>query len=131
MNINNEKEIKEYVLDLENDNYEMIDFFLEHYFDETSNAIFSALYMLLKKYEKNKNKVIYIVNLLENVIEINIENKNDANLMKIANLIIGLNYKIGSNFSNKDKILINDVSFRINSLLNYINNYKYKVRKLK
>ena len=121
MDINNEKTIKEYILDME-DNYQVMDIFLQSYFKETSSAIFNALYILLKDYNKNKDKIDYILDLLRRFINTNIEYGNNDILDKITGLIIGLKNKIDKNFSKKDKILINNIWYEINDLINSINN---------
>lgn len=121
MDITNEKAIKEYILDME-DNYQVIDIFFQNYFKETSSAIFNALYILLKDYNKNKDKIDYILDLLRRFINTNIEYGNNDILDKITGLIIGLKNKIDKNFSKKDKILINNIWYEINDLINSINN---------
>lgn len=121
MDINNEKTVKEYILDME-DNYQVMDIFLQSYFKETSSAIFNALYILLKDYNKNKDKIDYILDLLRRFINTNIEYGNNDILDKITGLIIGLKNKIDKNFSKKDKILINNIWYEINDLINSINN---------
>ena len=121
MYITNEKAIKEYILDME-DNYQVIDIFFQNYFKETSSAIFNALYILLKDYNKNKDKIDYILDLLRRSINTNIQYGNNDILDKITGLIIGLKNKIDKNFSKKDKILINNIWYEINDLINSINN---------
>ena len=112
MSITNEKEVKEYILDLEEDSYEFLDVLLNEYFDETISPLFNALYMLLKNNNQNKEKI-------------------EKSLSKISNLIKSLNYKIATNFSKKDKIKINNIKFILDELFNHINTTNnIKVRKL-
>ena len=131
MSITNEKDVKEYILDLEEDSYEFLDVLLNEYFDETISPLFNALYMLLKNNNQNKEKIDYIINLITRITYINIENKNQKSLSKISNLIKSLNYKIATNFSKKDKIKINNIKFILDELFNHINTTNnIKVRKL-
>ena len=131
MSITNEKEVKEYILDLEKDSYRVLDVLLDEYFDETISPLFNALYMLLKNSNQNKEKIDYIINLIARITYINIETKNTKALSKISNLIKSLNYKIVTNFSKKDKIQINNIKFSLDDLFNYINTTNnIKVRKL-
>ena len=131
MSITNEKEVKEYILDLEKDSYRVLDVLLDEYFDETISPLFNALYMLLKNSNQNKEKIDYIINLIARITYINIENKNTKALSKISNLIKSLNYKIATNFSKKDKIQINNIKFSLDDLFNRINTINnIKVRKL-
>lgn len=131
MSITNEKEVKEYILDLEKDSYGVLDVLLDEYFDETISPLFNALYMLLKNSNQNKEKIDYIINLIARITYINIENKNTKALSKISNLIKSLNYKIATNFSKKDKIKINNIKFSLDDLFNRINTTNnIKVRKL-
>ena len=121
MYITNEKAIKEYILDME-DNYQVIDIFFQNYFKETSSAIFNALYILLKDDNKNKDKIDYILDLLRRSINTNIQYGNNDILDKITGLIIGLKNKLDKNFSKTDKILINNIWYEINDGINYSNN---------
>ena len=131
MSITNEKDVKEYILDLEKDSYGVLDVLLDEYFDETISPLFNALYMLLKNSNQNKGKIDYIINLITKITYINIENKNTKALSKISNLIKSLNYKIATNFSKKDKIQINNIKFSLDDLFNRINiTNNIKVRKL-
>ena len=131
MSITNEKDVKEYILDLEKDSYGVLYVLLDEYFDETISPLFNALYMLLKNSNQNKEKIDYIINLIARITYINIENKNTKALSKISNLIKSLNYKIATNFSKKDKIQINNIKFSLDDLFNRINTINnIKVRKL-
>ncbi len=131
MSITNEKDVKEYILDLEEESYGVLDVLLDEYFDETISPLFNALYMLLKNSNQNKGKIDYIINLITKITYINIETQNTKALSKISNLIKSLNYKIATNFSKKDKIQINNIKFSLDELFNYINTTNnIKVRKL-
>ena len=131
MSITNEKDVKEYILDLEEESYGVLDVLLDEYFDENISNLFNVLYMLLKNSNQNKGKIDYIINLITKITYINIETQNTKALSKISNLIKSLNYKIATNFSKKDKIQINNIKFSLDDLFNYINTTNnIKVRKL-
>lgn len=86
-------------------------------FNETISGIYKALYILLKDYKKNRNKINILIGVLEN----NILFKDDKNLDHIINCSINLNTMIVKNYEVKYRILIKEVLTRIDNIVNIIN----------
>lgn len=119
MDINNEKEVKEYILDLEDEYLSHLPFVLNNA-ENTSviSGMFNALYMLLKKYPENVLKINYLVNLIQNYASIAIANQDEKKIQKISNLLKSLTTKINKNFTKKEKIKINEIYSNLQILFN-------------
>jgi len=85
-------------------------------FDEAVKGIFQALYELLRNYNKNKEKIIYLLNELEK----NIKNKKIEELSSLAISILEFNSRIAEEFTERDKRKISTVWNKINIIENNI-----------
>ena len=118
MNIKNEREVKDYILDLEKDDFPYLEKLSAGNFDLVASPLFNALYLLLKKYKTTKDdeKIDLIINLIEEGIDNSILADDQKTLAKARNLI-------GSfNLDKKDRILINEYQSRINELFIKLSN---------
>lgn len=124
MNIRNEREVKDYILDLEKDDFPYLEKLSSSNFDLVASPLFNALYLLLKKYKtiKDDERIDLIINLIETGIDNSILIDDQKTLNKVRNLIGSFNYKIGINLDKKDKILINEYQSRINELFIKLSN---------
>lgn len=124
MNIKNEREVKDYILDLEKDDFPYLEKLSADNFDLVASPLFNALYLLLKKYKTTKDdeKIDLIINLIEEGIDNSILASDQKTLAKARNLIGSFNYKIGINLDKKDRILINEYQSRINELFIKLSN---------
>lgn len=124
MNIKNEREVKDYILDLEKDDFPYLEKLSAGNFDLVASPLFNALYLLLKKYKATKDdeKIDLIINLIEEGIDNSILADDQKTLAKARNLIGSFNYKIGINLDKKDRILINEYQSRINELFIKLSN---------
>lgn len=119
MDINNEKEVKEYILDLEDEYLSHLPFVLNNAKNTSViSGMFNALYMLLKKYPENALKINYLVNLIQNYASIAIANQDAKKIQKISNLLKSLTTKINKNFTKKEKIKINEIYSNFQILFN-------------
>ena len=107
------KQIKNYILDYEDLN--KIEKFLEIDFKETVEGIMNALYILSKNYDKNKN----IINSLINILKEELETKNTEELHLLIGPIIDYQNKI-SKFPIKERIKIKDITLEIQNIFNEI-----------
>ena len=124
MNIKNEREVKDYILDLEKDDFPYLEKLSASNFDLVASPLFNALYLLLKKYKTTKDdeKIDLIINLIEEGLDNSILASDQKTLAKARNLIGSFNYKIGINLDKKDRILINKYQSRINELFIKLSN---------
>lgn len=124
MNIKNEREVKDYILDLEKDDFPYLEKLSAGNFDLVASPLFNSLYLLLKKYKTTKDdeRIDLIINLIEEGIENSILADDQKTLAKVRNLIGSFNYKIGINLDKKDRILINEYQSRINELFIKLSN---------
>lgn len=124
MNIKNEREIKDYILDLEKADFPYLEKLSSGNFDLVASPLFNSLYLLLKKYKTTKDdeRIDLIINLIEEGIENSILADDQKTLAKVRNLIGSFNYKIGINLDKKDRILINKYQSRINELFMKLSN---------
>ena len=107
------KEIKKYILGY-NDLEELFNF-LEIEFKETIEAIFNALFILLKNYEKNKMQVEYLIYILTEQLE----TKSLDELKLLTGPIIDFQNKISA-LKVKERIKIKSPCFRIQNIFNEI-----------
>ena len=101
--------------------------YIDDNFENVVKGMIGALYVLLKKFKKNENKIQDIFKELEYIVE---EEKNQIRLTLIGQLIDTLNKRIESTFNNKNKNDISVVRDRMLKITNLIKdkekNKKYK-----
>ena len=122
MNIKNEREVKDYILDLEKDDFPYLEKLSAGNFDLVASPLFNALYLLLKKYKTTKDdeKIDLIINLIEEGIDNSILADDQKTLAKARNLIWLENFR--NRYTKKDRILINEYQSRINELFIKLSN---------
>ena len=109
------KEVRKFILDSTNNLEELIDF-LENDYQAAIDGILNALFSLLKNYSQNKSRVQYIIQLLDQLIEI----KPVDELKVMIGPIINLNNKI-SIWDLRQRLNISEPYQQIQDLLNHIN----------
>lgn len=119
MDIIKSKFVKGFIMDPSNDLEEIVDF-LEVDFKETIAGIFNALFTLLRHYSQNQSRVDYLVDLLEQLVEI----KSIDELQNFIGPIQDFDNKILENFKLKQRIAIQKPYNRINDLFSKINQKK-------
>lgn len=117
MEITNSKTVKNFILDPSNDLEELIDF-CDINFKLTIEGIFNALFILLKHYNQNKSKIEYLIELIDELVEV----KTIEEIKTILGPIKDLENKINDNFTLKQKINIKSSKVKIDNILNNINN---------
>ena len=98
----NSKEVKKYILNVENDLEGLIDD-LEEDYKNTTEGIFNALFTLMRHYEQNKSRVQYLIHLIESTLSV----KTSKELKALAGQIIDLDNKVNA-LKLKDRIAIRE-----------------------
>lgn len=111
----NSKEIKKYILNVENDLEGLIEF-LEEDYKNTTVGIFNALFTLMRHYEQNKSRVQYLIHLIESTLSI----KSSKELKVLSGQIIDLDNKVNA-LKLKDKIAIHEPLNQIHEILLAVN----------
>ncbi len=110
------KNVKKYILDIENDLDEVI-VFLELNFKETVEGIMNALFSLIRNYPQNQTRADYLIDLLERLLDI----KTTEELKLLVGPIVDFKNKIEDHWTLKQKLLIHTPYARIEHLLTKIN----------
>lgn len=111
----NSKEIKKYILNVENDLEGLIEF-LEEDYKNTTVGIFNALFTLMRHYEQNKSRVQYLIHLIESTLSI----KSSKELKVLSGQIIDLDNKVNA-LKLKDKIAIHEPLNKIHEIFLAVN----------
>lgn len=111
----NSKEIKKYVLNVEND-LEGLTEFLEEDYKNTTEGIFNALFILMHHYDQNKTRVQQLIHL----IEITLLGKTSKELKGLTNQIINFDSKVNT-LKLKDRIVIREPINQIHEIFLTIN----------
>ena len=112
------KEIRDYILNVENDLDELFDF-IENDFKNAIDGIFSGLYrLLIRNYTQNASRVIYLIQILDIIIN----NLTDEEIKYLNGNIETLNTNIFNNIKKKSRILINEPINKINEIHNKASN---------
>ena len=111
----NSKEIKKYILNVENDLEGLIEF-LEEDYKNTTEGIFNALFTLMRHYEQNKSRVQYLIHLIESTLSI----KSSKELKVLSGQIIDLDNKVNA-LKLKDKIAIHEPLNQIHEIFLAVN----------
>ena len=111
------KNVKNYILDPTNDLEEVINFY-ELDYKSTIEGIFNSLFVMLKNYEQNRSRIDFLVNIIEELVDIRGINELKYMLGPIKNI----NNLINDKFSLKEKVVIRDFKLSICNIQNKINN---------
>lgn len=111
----NSKEIKKYILNVENDLEGLIEY-LEEDYQNTTVGIFNALFTLMRHYEQNKSRVQYLIYLIESTLSV----KQSKELKGLSGQIIDLDNKV-SQLKLKDRIAIREPLNQIHEIFLAIN----------
>ena len=111
----NSKEIKKYILNVENDLEGLIEF-LEEDYKNTTVGIFNALFTLMRHYEQNKSRVQYLIHLIESTLSI----KSSKELKVLSGQIIDLDNKVNA-LKLKDRIAIREPLNQIHEIFLAVN----------
>lgn len=103
--------IKNFIIKGTNDLEELLNY-LDKDFKETIDGIFRALFSLMKNYNQNKDRVEYLINILEEVVEF----KKSSDLNCFIPLITNLENKVDK-LSMKDKVKLIKPYNKIKQLL--------------
>ena len=114
----NSKEIKKYILNVENDLEGLIEY-LEEDYQNTTVGIFNALFTLMPHYEQNKSRVQYLIHLIESTLSI----KSSKELKVLSGQIIDLDNKV-SQLKLKDRIAIREPLNQIHEIFLAVNRNK-------
>lgn len=114
MEITTSKEVKKFILDPSHDLEELFDGLDEEYM-VVVEGIFNALFILVKNYSQNKSRADYLVCILEELVEL----KCSSDLKKMIGPIIDFQNKING-LSLKNKILVKEISIRVQNIFNEI-----------
>ena len=112
--------IRNFIIKGTNDLDELL-IYLDKDFKETIDGIFRALFSLMKTYNQNKDRVEYLINILEQVVEF----KKSRELTCFIPLITTLENKVDK-LSMKDKVKMMTPYTRIKQLLVKIENKSKK-----
>lgn len=111
----NSKEVKKYILNVENDLEGLIDD-LEEDYKNTTEGIFNALFTLMRHYEQNKSRVQYLIRLIESTLSV----KTSKELKALAGQIIDLDNKVNA-LKLKDRIAIREPLNQIHEIFLAVN----------
>lgn len=111
----NSKEVKKYILNVENDLEGLIDD-LEEDYKNTTEGIFNALFTLMRHYEQNKSRVQYLIHLIESTLSV----KTSKELKVLAGQIIDLDNKVNA-LKLKDRIAIREPLNQIHEIFLAVN----------
>ena len=114
----NSKEIKKYILNVENDLEGLIEY-LEEDYQNTTAGIFNALFTLMRHYEQNKSRVQYLIYLIESTLSV----KTSKELKALSGQIIDLDNKV-SQLKLKDRIAIREPLNQIHEIFLAVNRNK-------
>lgn len=114
----NSKEIKKYILNVENDLEGLIEY-LEEDYQNTTAGIFNALFTLMRHYEQNKSRVQYLIYLIESTLSV----KTSKELKGLSGQIIDLDNKV-SQLKLKDRIAIREPLNQIHEIFLAVNRNK-------
>ena len=114
----NSKEIKKYILNVENDLEGLIEY-LEEDYQNTTAGIFNALFTLMRHYEQNKSRVQYLIYLIESTLSV----KQSKELKGLSGQIIDLDNKV-SQLKLKDRIAIREPLNQIHEIFLAVNRNK-------
>ena len=114
MEIKQGKDIKNYILDTNNDLDELFDYINEDY-KATIDGILMSLYkLLIRNYEQNKSRSDYLIKILDHMIE-DLDNEQ----LKYINIKIAeFNTNIVNNVKKKQRVTISDALNKINLIHN-------------
>ncbi len=111
----NSKEVKKYILNVENDLEGLIDD-LEEDYKNTTEGIFNALFTLMRHYEQNKSRVQYLIHLIESTLSV----KTSKELKVLTGQIIDLDNKVNA-LKLKDRIAIREPLNQIHEIFLAVN----------
>ena len=108
------KTVKKFILNPTNDLEEILNF-MDDDFKVTIEGIFNALFPLMRLYSQNKGRVDYLLEVLEQIIEI----KSTSELVFLLGPITDLDNKINK-LSTKERIQLNEPYQRIKQIVDVI-----------
>lgn len=120
MEVITKNKIKRFILDSSNDVEDLLEF-LETDSDEVVTGMIEALFILMKLYDQNKEKTDYLINLLDQLIEI----KTTEELKEINSHLIELDNKIKL-LKLKQRIKITQPYQKLKQLIETINQKTYQ-----